>query len=260
MMIKQRKLLGRRANGRYKDIDGLETDFYIAFQPIVDCLESKVFGYEALVRGEDQEDAESVMNIVGENNRYAFDQLCRVSAIQKAAELGMQDKYLSINFLPNALHCPEKSIISTVNAAKEAGFPIEHIIFEFTEVEQIHDIRVTKRILNTYKKLGFKTAIDDFGAGYAGLGLLADLQTNIVKLDMALIRHIDRDTVRQTILTHSINMLNQLKIDIIAEGVESYQEMRWLRTAGVRYMQGYYFARPSTDTLPEVNITAFDLH
>lgn len=153
-----------------------------------------------------------------------------------------------------------KSIISTVNAAKEAGFPIEHIIFEFTEVEQIHDIRVTKRILNTYKKLGFKTAIDDFGAGYAGLGLLADLQTNIVKLDMALIRHIDRDTVRQTILTHSINMLNQLKIDIIAEGVESYQEMRWLRTAGVRYMQGYYFARPSTDTLPEVNITAFDLH
>ncbi|MGX9416720.1 EAL domain-containing protein [Vibrio sp. RC27] len=259
-MIKQCRLLDKRAKDQFKAVDGQATDFYIAFQPIVDCLESKIFGYEALVRGEDELDAESVIHTVGRANRYEFDQLCRERAIEVAAGFNIQDKYLSINFLPNAINCPEKSILSTVNAAKNMGFPIEKIILEFTEVEKIHDIGVVKHVLNLYKKLGFKTAIDDFGAGYAGLGLLADLQTDIVKLDMALVRNIDRDTVRQTILTHSLSMLNQLNIDVIAEGVESHQEMRWLRSAGVRYMQGFYFARPQINGLPEVDIRAFELH
>jgi EAL domain-containing protein (putative c-di-GMP-specific phosphodiesterase class I) len=235
-------------------------DFSIAFQPIVDCLESKIFGYEALVRGGDEQNADSIIKTISANHRYSFDQQCRDRAIQQAVRLGMQDKFLSINFLPNAINRPETCIRSTIEAAQRFGFPIKNIIFEFTEVEKIRNIETIKQVINSYKSLGFKTAIDDFGAGYAGLGLLADFQSNIVKIDMALIRNIDHDIVRQTILTHSLSMLKQLNIDVIAEGIESQQEMRWLRTAGVRYMQGFYFARPLTNALPEVNRKVFELH
>ena len=75
-------------------------------------------------------------------------------------------------------------------------------MFEFTKVEKIEDSQHVERIVSYYQSLGFKTAIDDFGSGYSGLSLLADFQTNIVKLDMGLIRDIDRDTTRQSIVTH----------------------------------------------------------
>lgn len=104
--------------------------------------------------------------------------------------------------------------------------------------------------------MGFKTAIDDFGAGYSGLNLLADFQTDIVKLDMALIRNIDTDTGRQTIVTHTLNMLRELGVRALAEGIESEEEYRWLKAAGVELMQGYYFAKPGFESLPEIDFSA----
>lgn len=90
--------------------------------------------------------------------------------------------------------------------------------------------------------------------------MLADLQTNIVKFDMALIRNIHSDIVRQTIFSHTLSMLNQLNIDVIAEGIESKQEMRWLRSVGVRFMQGFYFAKPEINALPLIDTRLFELH
>ena len=89
---------------------------------------------------------------------------------------------------------------TTLEAALRTGFPIENIIFETTEDERVHDTEYLKKIFATYRKEGFKTAIDDFGAGYAGLNLLADFQPDIVKLDMQLIRNIDADRARQAIV------------------------------------------------------------
>ncbi|MDW6005370.1 EAL domain-containing protein [Vibrio mangrovi] len=230
--------------------------FLTAFQPIVDCQEKRIVGYEALVRGQNNEDADVVIASVKNDSRYAFDQMCRVRAIENASRLGL-DLLLSINFLPNAIVHPEQCLQATLEVAGRFKFPTENIIFEFTEVEEIEDISGMLEIIRTYRDMGFKTAIDDFGSGYSGLGLLADLQTDIVKLDMSLIREIDKDAIRQCILKHSLSMMNELNIDVIAEGIESKEEMLWLQQAGIRFMQGFYFAEPEINRLPLVDSEVF---
>jgi EAL domain-containing protein (putative c-di-GMP-specific phosphodiesterase class I) len=135
---------------------------------------------------------------------------------------------LSINFMPNAVYRPELCIRTTLDAAELYGFPIERIIFEFTEAEKVNDVGHLRGIVEHYKMRGFKTAIDDFGAGFAGLNLLAEVQTDLVKLDMALLRGIDKDPRRQTIARFSIQMCRELDIEIIAEGIETYEELRVL--------------------------------
>lgn len=158
-------------------------EFSMAFQPIVHVKHKSIFGYEALVRGLNNESAYSIIAQVNEDNRYAFDQACRVKAIALAAKLDLQGM-LSINFLPNAVYQPERCIRTTLEAASKYAFPTERIMFEFTENEKITDAEHVKGIVAYYKQKGFLTAIDDFGAGYAGLNLLASYQPNIVKVDM----------------------------------------------------------------------------
>ena len=130
-------------------------------------------------------------------------------------------------------------------------------MFEFTEVEKIEDCDFIKHIIECYRKLGFITAIDDFGSGYAGLSLLADFQTNITKLDMDLIRHIDQNKPRQIIIKNCLSMFKELNITVLAEGIETLEEMRWLQNAGVELMQGYLFAKPGFECLPTVNFSQF---
>ncbi len=231
----------------------LDFDFTMAFQPIVDCKKNTVFGYEALVRGTNNESAYSIISRVNDDNRYLFDQMCRVKAIALAAQLKL-DSMLSINFLPNAVYKPERCIRTTLEAAAFYGFSTEQIMFEFTEVERIEDSALVKDIVEYYNKSGFKTAIDDFGSGYSGLGLLADFQTDIIKLDMELIRNVDKDTTRQHIVRNCINLFNDLKITTLAEGIETQEEMQWLRDAGIDLMQGYYFAKPGFECLPPVDL------
>ncbi|MCF6437422.1 EAL domain-containing protein [Pseudoalteromonas sp. MMG022] len=237
-----------------RDKLSLNFDFSMAFQPILACEHRQIFGYEALVRGVNNESAWSVISQVNEENRYAFDQLCRVKAIKLAAKLDMQ-QFLSINFLPNAIYKPERCIRTTLEAAKEYDFPISRIMFEFTEVEKIEDADHIKQVVEYYRALGFLTATDDFGAGYSGLNLLADFQTNIIKLDMALIRNIHEDKLRQVIVRNCLNMFHELNITPLAEGIETVGEYQWLREAGVSLMQGYLFAKPSFESLPEVNFS-----
>ncbi|WP_105167155.1 EAL domain-containing protein [Pseudoalteromonas sp. T1lg23B] len=237
-----------------RDEPALDFDFSMAFQPIVECDSNQIFGYEALVRGMNNESAWSIISKVNDNNRYAFDQLCRVKAIALAAKLDIQH-FLSINFLPNAIYKPERCIRTTLEAAKKYGFPISRIMFEFTEVEKVEDTQHIKLVVEYYRSLGFLTATDDFGAGYSGLNLLADFQTNIIKLDMALVRNIDKDRSRQAIVDNCLKMFKDLNIRPLAEGIETVNEYKWLRDAGVSLMQGYLFARPSFESLPEVDFS-----
>ena len=227
-------------------------DFTMAFQPIVQCVSQTIFGYEALVRGLNNESAFSIIERVNDENRYGFDQLCRIKAIALAAKLNITTM-LSINFLPNAVYRPERCIRTTLEAAEKYNFPIHQIMFEFTEVEKVKDNQHIKKIVDYYKSSGFKTAIDDFGSGYSGLNLLADFQTDIAKLDMELIRNIDSDPVRQKIVKNCINMFQDLNITPLAEGIESRAEMEFLRDLGIDLMQGYYFAKPGFESLPQVN-------
>ena len=102
---------------------------------------------------------------------------------------------------------------------------------------------------STYKAIGFKTAIDDFGAGYAGLQLLSPFQPDIVKIDMDLVRGIDADPVKRSILRHTLRMLDELRISPLCEGVETLQELTTLQDLGVRLIQGYVLAKPAFEAL-----------
>ncbi|WP_333896075.1 EAL domain-containing protein [Brevundimonas aurantiaca] len=233
-----------------KDGAGFDLPITMAFQPIVNVSTQTVFAYEALVRGKDGAGAGQVLAQIADHNRYAFDQVCRTTAIELAAGLDMAatGANLSINFLPNAVYEPRACIRATLAAAMRTGFPVNKIIFEFTESEAM-DADHILNILRSYRAMGFKTAIDDFGAGYAGLGLLTLFQPDIVKLDMALIRNIDTDPVKRTIVRNTLNMLHDLGVEPVCEGVETPAEHDVLRDLGVDLMQGYLLARPALEAL-----------
>ncbi|WP_233545991.1 EAL domain-containing protein [Salinibius halmophilus] len=224
----------------------------MAFQPIVRVSNRSVFAYEALVRGPNQEGAGHVLAQVNEENRYRFDQNCRVKAIELASQLGITEK-VSINFLPRAVYQPASCIHTTVQAAEDHDFPLNQIMFELTESEALNSIKHIKYIVDYYHERGFTTAIDDFGAGYSGLNMLAQLKTDIVKLDMALVRDIDSNATKQIIVRHTCNMMTDLGITVLAEGIETVDEFEWLKALGVDLMQGYLFAKPGFECLPNID-------
>lgn len=221
---------------------GFQFDY--AYQPIVDVNRRSVYAHEALVRGPGGEGAMSVLSQVTEDNRYRFDQACRVKAIKTAAQLGLK-QHLSINFLPNAVYKPEVCIRTTLEAARAHRFPTDRIIFEVTEGERVEDGPWLASILREYKRYGFLTAIDDFGAGYAGLTLLADFTPDIIKLDMSLVRGVDTSKARQAIARGLVRICQEMGIQIVAEGVETAAERDFFLGEGVTLMQGYLFARPT---------------
>jgi EAL domain-containing protein (putative c-di-GMP-specific phosphodiesterase class I) len=238
-----------------RDGTGLGIDIAMAFQPIVSVGTRTVYAHEALVRGLQGESAASVLGAVTEANRYAFDQACRIEAISTAAQIGL-DSLLSINFMPNAVYKPAHCLRGTIAAAEQHGRPLDSIIFEVTEQEVVSDPAHLLEILQTYRTLGLKSAIDDFGAGYSGLNLLADFQPDLLKLDMQLIRGIHANRTRQVIVRHIAAMCEELGIAVIAEGIEEADESRALSDLGIDLQQGYLFARPLLRGMPQVQWAA----
>jgi EAL domain-containing protein (putative c-di-GMP-specific phosphodiesterase class I) len=219
----------------------------MAFQPIVDTRTGRIFAHEALVRGPQGEGAGMVMSQVTPENRYAFDQKCRVVAIETAARLGLTDA-ISINFMPNAVYNPEHCLQTTLWTADKCDFPLERIIFEFTETEEVDHTHL-KAIFDEYQSHNFRTAIDDFGAGHSGLKRLAELQPDLVKLDMDVIRGVDTDRRRRAIVAGTAAICHELGIEVIAEGVETADELHALQDCGIDLIQGYLLARPALEAL-----------
>ncbi|WP_206431171.1 EAL domain-containing protein [Sphingomonas sp. ABOLE] len=236
--------------------DGVDFDipFAMAFQPIVDTDTGLPFAYEALVRGLDGSGACDVLSHVTDANRYAFDQACRVKAIETAMAAGLMATAarLSINFLPNAVYSPVACIQLTLQTARAVAMPLDRLIFEFTENQLIADPEHVATIIDSYKQIGFKVAVDDFGAGHSGLDLFARFAPDEVKLDMALVRGIDREPRRQAIVRAMVGMCRELDTLLIAEGIETAEEAAVLRDLGVRYHQGYWYARPELGALPAI--------
>lgn len=231
----------------------LDFDFTMAFQPIVNLDTDTPFAYEALVRGINGEGAGVILAKVNDTNRYRFDQACRVKAIELAVKFGLQHIpgcRLSINFLPNAVYRPETCIRSTLEACSRFGFPSELLMFEVTEGERVEDASHLINIFTDYRKRGFLTAIDDFGAGYAGLNLLSTFQPDVLKIDMELTRGVESNPVKRAIVEGIVLVSNRLGIQLIAEGIETEAERDTLYGLGIRYQQGFLFARPRTDMLP----------
>lgn len=234
-----------------RDGEAVGFEFEYAYQPIVDFASRSIFAHEALVRGPQGESAASVLAQVTPDNVYRFDQACRVKAVAGAARLGMRE-LLSINFLPNAVYRPEVCIRSTFEAARAHDFPIERIIFEVTEGERVQDRAHLVDIFREYRRFGFQTAIDDFGAGYAGLNLLSEYQPDLIKIDMDLVRNVDSSAPRQAIVRAITAMCGELGIRVLAEGIETRAERDFLARAGIDLMQGYFFCKPVFQGLGQV--------
>lgn len=236
--------------------NALQFDFTMAFQPIVNIATKEIFAHEALARGLKGESAGTIISQVTEENLYKFDQTCRIKAIELAAKLDIQT-FLSINFMPNAVYHPKNCLRTTFKTARENEFPLDKIIFEITEAEEIVDRNHLTNIISEYKKHGFKTAIDDFGAGYSGLNLLTAFQPDYIKLDMELTRDINTEFVKQTIVKSIVQVADDLGIVIIAEGIETADELNCLTDYGIELFQGYYFARPAFQSLAELSAETF---
>ena len=241
---------------RCSDLEPLTFDFSYAYQPIIDFRNRKIFAHEALVRGVNGESAASVLAMVNDDNRYLFDQTCRVKAVEGAARLGISE-FLSINFLPNAVYEPGACIRSTFEAAQRYNFPKERIIFEVVEGENVSDRPHLVNIFEEYRRFGFKTAIDDFGAGYADLNLLAEFQPDIIKIDMDLVRNINDIKSKQAIVEGIIHICQKLDIKVLAEGIETKAERDFLVDRGVSYFQVYFFCKPAFEAVGKIDPDAF---
>jgi EAL domain-containing protein (putative c-di-GMP-specific phosphodiesterase class I) len=235
----------------------LDFDFSMAFQPIYDAVDDRVWGYEALVRGMSGEGAHEVLSKISPQQKYRFDQDCRVKAIELAAHLFPAGEHLrlSINFMPNAVYEPAACLRATLLAARRCDFPTSSIMFEFTENEEVTDTAHLTNIITEYRKHGFTTAIDDFGAGHAGLGLLVDFQPDLIKIDMKLVRGVDTSPARQAVVAGIVGIAEELGITVLAEGIETEPEFLVLKAAGIRLFQGYWFAKPAFEELPPVQLT-----
>jgi blue light- and temperature-responsive anti-repressor len=251
-MIIDRRLSATEARRTQRRALGTDViAFSYAFQPIVDTTTQKVFSCEALVRGPADEPAYWVLERVPAHLKHQFDQESRTKALALAARIGLHC-HLNLNFLPKSLELSVDSIASTLEAAAQHGVAIGRIILEVTEGEVIEDHVHFSAMLNEYRGMGIKIAIDDFGAGYSGLNLLAEFQPDQVKIDMSLARGIEKHGPRQAIVRGITQVCRDLGIDVIAEGVETVDEYHWLEDQGIYLFQGYLFARPGFESLPAV--------
>jgi EAL domain-containing protein (putative c-di-GMP-specific phosphodiesterase class I) len=229
--------------------DALGFDITMAFQPIVDIASQRVFGYEALVRGLNGESAAHVLARVNDDNRYAFDQRCRTRAIELAWRHGIvtgaETDPAAVDQLPAERGLPSRGLHpGDAEGGEPRGLPARPAAVRGERKERTLELSHLKDIFEKYRALGFRTAIDDFGAGHSGLALLVELQPDIVKVDMALIRGIERSAPRQAVLRALVGLCGELDIGLIAEGVETREETLALRDLGVRLFQGYFFGRP----------------
>lgn len=224
-------------------------DFSHAFQPIIDIDCQKIVAYEVLLRGRNQEPPGHVFRQVKKKYMMAFDQLSREKAIASAATMGLNCS-LSLNFPPHQILFDGGYYVKrTIECAKQHSIHPHQLIIEITESEVVHDTDTMACVLDMLRSAGISVSIDDFGAGHAGLSLLADIQPDLVKIDMHLIRGIGRHGPRQSIVTAINNICLDLGIDVLAEGVETNEEFRFLERIGIPLYQGNYFARPAFEKL-----------
>jgi len=223
--------------------------FSFAFQPIVHASSGQVWSHEALIRGVGGEPAWQVLSGLDEPRLHRLDAIGRGKAIDLALQLGLTSR-LNLNFLPRSLVEEEDMLEAMFLAAQRHDLPLERLVLEVTESEAIGDLAGFAQRMRRIRALGLQLAIDDFGAGHCGLNLLAEFQPDLLKLDMALLRGIERSGPRQAIVRAVLGACLDLGIEAVAEGVETLEEYRWLAGEGVELFQGYLFGRPGFEALP----------
>jgi EAL domain-containing protein (putative c-di-GMP-specific phosphodiesterase class I) len=234
------KALGDRAGLEARFENALAT-MWVAYQPIVSWAGQTVFAYEALVRNKettlrsppDLFEAADRLGRVQELGRAIRDRVAGAAADLPVGELLFVNVH-AMELDDDLLFAPDALL------SKYAG----RVVLEITERAPIEKIRdVTARVAKL-RALGYRIAVDDLGAGYAGLASFAHLEPEVVKVDMSLIRGLDRSPMKQKLLSSIVSLCRELGIQMIAEGIETEAEREMLISLGGDLCQGYLFARP----------------
>lgn len=218
------------------------------FQPIVDLTSSKIIAYEALSRGP-QGELESPLKLFKLAHEgdlvWRLDRLCRNKALVNAKGVKQYADLLTINIDPHAVGDPEFKETSQSAFLTHCGLPPERIVFEISERSMVADIDLFRLVLNYFRALGFLLAIDDGGSGYyTGLELIAKIKPNFVKIDLPLIRGVDKDAIKQDLIATVSKFASKVGAFTIAEGIETQAELETLIKLGIRFAQGFFFAHP----------------
>ena len=228
------------------------------FQPIVSLRDGSILGHEALSRitgTSEITNPEELFELAGTYNRlWDLELLCRTTALE-TAYLWMKppyDKKLFLNVNPNVMHDIKFKQGFTKEYLSKYGITPEKIVFEITERNAIYDMNGFKGTISHYKNQNYQIAIDDAGAGYSGLTLISDINPHFIKLDINLIRDINTDSMKFALVKSMIELSRIANIYLIAEGVETKEELSTLINLGVQYGQGYFLQKPSE--------TIYDIH
>lgn len=223
------------------------------FQPIVSLRDGYVLGHEALSRITCESEIKNPDMLFEQASRinklWELELLCRTTALESAFRFMVPpySKKLFINVNPNIMH--DESFIKgfTKSFLKQYKIEPNNIIFEITEKNVIEDMSGFRTTIKNYKSQDYKIAIDDAGAGYSGLNLISDVHPNYIKLDMNLIRGLDKDNIKYSLVKGMVELSKVSNISLIAEGVETYGELETLINLGVQYAQGYFIQRPDAE-------------
>jgi diguanylate cyclase (GGDEF)-like protein len=224
----------------------LEDEFFQLFQPVIDLKTNTIVGCEALLRWQSSARglvspntfipmAES-LNLMTEVDKWVFK-----NSLKEILSLPVHF-YFAINLSPK--HFNNSEVLSAFLNQLKTIENKNRIIFEITETTIINDIEQSVRVINNIRKQGFSVAIDDFGTGYTSLYNLKRLQFDIIKIDRSFINDITTDVDSRSIVKAIIQLAKDLNLKIVAEGVETADQLALLQQLGCEYAQGYFFAKP----------------
>jgi EAL domain-containing protein (putative c-di-GMP-specific phosphodiesterase class I)/CheY-like chemotaxis protein len=234
-------LIGDRAGLDARFDNALER-LWIAFQPIVRWSDRAIFGYEALVRSD-----EPTLNTPG----LLFDAAERLGrvrevgravrrAVAESAQVAPAETMMFVN-----LHAADLGDESLYSSASPLSSLAGHVVLEITERTSLARISDVRECVARLRKLGFRIAVDDLGAGYAGLSSFSQLEPDVAKLDMSLVRGIDVSSRKASIVRSMLTVCQrELGTYVVCEGVETESERDTLTSLGADLLQGYLFAKP----------------
>lgn len=223
-----------------------------AFQPIIDPLTQRIVSLEALIRTpQGGSPSEYFAQFPGEKI-YAADIKAKGAAFALAKKLNIQGQTLSVNLLPMSLVLVPNAVELLLEEIYRNGLVPEQIVVEVTENEVISRIDEFSTAIRQLKAAGISIALDDFGAGFAGLSLLSRFQPDKIKIDRNIISDVHKSGPKQAIVHAIMKCCSSMEITMIAEGVEKAEEWMWLEAAGISNFQGFLFARPKFNGIPAI--------
>ncbi|MBD8250340.1 diguanylate phosphodiesterase [Pantoea agglomerans] len=215
-----------------------------AFQPIVDPFACEIVSLEALLRGPHGESPLDYFARLSREQLYQLDLRSKKIAFAQAKQLGIEGMTLSINLLPMTLVEVPDAVPFLLDEIAAQGLVPEQIMVEFTENEIISQPEAFEAAIRQLKAAGISLALDDFGAGFAGLSLLTRIQPDKIKIDRTIIADVHKSGPKQAIIHAILKCCSSLEIGVIAEGIEQPEEWMWLEAAGVTQFQGFLFSKP----------------